>query len=192
MILSTKMNHYLSLDIETTGTDPLKDQIIEVGMVIDDLQGNIHDKPSLTFHVSHERYEGNAYALAMNHEILRELANKATEAQVIPVARVAKTIRDFVRYYHPKGKITAAGKNFGGFDLQFLRQLPNWQACIRHRYIDPAMLWWNPEQDGFDLPNTDEMNERAGIKPCIHRALYDAIDTCTAVRGAIAKGQVHG
>jgi hypothetical protein len=183
-----KPTHFVSMDIETTGLDPQYCQVLEFGAVIDSLDGPRDQRKEFHCFVVHERIVGEPYALAMNHEILRILANREKHPQYtfLKPHEVAVHVKCWLDANTSESKShTASGKNFAGFDWRFLRRLPGWQESIRlrHRYIDPAELWWDPELDGTILPDSDTCLARAAItKSTAHRALADAHDTCELVR----------
>jgi oligoribonuclease (3'-5' exoribonuclease) len=183
-----KPTHFVSLDIETTGLDPETCQILEFGAVIDSLDRPRDERKEFQCFVVHDRIVGEPYALAMNHEILRILAEKEKYPQYrfLRWTDVSYEFSRWLKQNTPESKShTAGGKNFAGFDLRFLRRLPGWKENVRlrHRYIDPAELWWNPEIDGTLLPDSDTCLARAEIaKSTAHRALADAHDTCELVR----------
>lgn len=87
---------------------------------------------------------------------------------------------------HVRPKITAAGKNFSGFDRLFLEAPEDVrlqeEVDIKHRVIDPAIFFWNPKDDEA-LPNTDECLKRAGIsKRTDHTAVSDARNVIELMR----------
>ena len=85
--------------------------------------------------------------------------------------------------------LLAAGKNFASFDLQFLNQLPGFRKFIRfkHRFLDPAMLWWDPDLDDGP-PDTKTCMERAGLAGEVaHTAIEDALVVVKLIRAAIAQ-----
>ena len=67
---------YVSIDIETTGLNPDKCQIIEFAAVVDDLQDQqpIEKLPKFQTYIRHESYTGEPYALAMHSNIFKKLA----------------------------------------------------------------------------------------------------------------------
>lgn len=67
---------YVSIDVETTGTHPYRDQIIEFGAVIDDLENpqSLSELPKFQCIIPYESYRGTAIALNMNQDIIKILA----------------------------------------------------------------------------------------------------------------------
>lgn len=73
-------------------------------------------------------------------------------------------------------KVTAAGKNFGSFDLQFLlHQSVEFSSSFRHRSLDPTPYYIKPED--VVPPELKECKLRAGLDGEVaHRGLDDAWD----------------
>lgn len=170
---------YVSIDIETTGLNPDVCQILEFAAVLEtDWKTPVEDLPYFSAIVQHPSYVGEPYALAMNSQILAEIA--AGKA-----AHIHHVVTYFTAWLESFGitKFTPAGKNFNGFDKAFLRKLPDWNDIKCHRRaIDPGMLYWRPEAD-LTLPDTKECCKRAGIPyDGGHRALDDARQVIQLVR----------
>lgn len=170
---------YVSIDLETSGLDPETCDIIEIGAVIDDLEVSrpIKGLPRFHAYVVKESYRGEPYALSMHPEIFKRIATRAEGYQYLAPEEVGKAFFEFLRENGLDGTITAAGKNFASFDAKFLKKLPDFEeeVKIRHRVIDPAMLYWKPEEDGTILPGTSLCMKRAGLKSVVaHTALEDA------------------
>lgn len=71
--------------------------------------------------------------------------------------------------------VVTAGKNFGSFDLRFLKTLPGLNEMIRfhHRTFDPGPLYTRIDDDS--IPNMDTCLERAGIDEKVpHHAVEDS------------------
>ncbi len=161
---------YISIDIETTGLNPEACQVIEIGAI---------SSKGPTFHcyVKHDIFQGEPYALSMHSEIFRRIAVKAPGYDYLKPREVSCAFYKWLKINNIEQPFTAAGKNFAGFDLRFLRRLPNWEKFIKIRYrvIDPGTLYWWPLIDGAFLPNTELCLTRAGLNPTVaHTALEDA------------------
>jgi len=78
--------------------------------------------------------------------------------------------------------VNVAGKNAAGFDLPFLKMLPESDLIwFSHRVIDPSILFW--EVGNGKLPDIREVAHRAGIHvEKFHTALVDADVIRRAVR----------
>jgi hypothetical protein len=170
---------YCSVDIETTGLDPNGCQVLEIGAVYDDWTKPLKDLPTFHCYVLHDTIVGTAYALALNRDILRQIANKDSSLHTFlePVDIAEKFSNWLVScgWNKDKGGCTPAGKNFASFDRQFLKKLPNWekQVKLHHRTLDPAMLYWLPDDEA--LPDSKTCYLRAGLPGEVaHTALEDA------------------
>lgn len=181
---------YVSIDIETTGLDSEFCQIIEFGAIIDN-GGPLESLPVFHRYVNPgKRIRGEPYALAMNHKILAVLAGMNNESGgVICVSDdlMIKFENWLWNHFCNNGvcsSITVAGKNFGSFDLQFLKRLEGFGNRIDfgHRFIDPSMLYFDPKIDSAP-PSTFECYKRAGLPPEVtHTALEDAMGVIKLLR----------
>ena len=190
---------YVSIDIETTGLDSTKHQILSIGAVIEDTDNILPFDEIPVFHqaIIHDEITGNIKALVMNAHLLDIIDDwKSSED---PIKKVIEGRRRFAfcdidsiaMNFHfwllendMTGHINVAGKNFESFDKKFLERLPKWNdlISIRHRVLDPAILytdWANDET----LPNLSECKERAGLDEYVtHDALDDAWDVVQVLR----------
>jgi len=174
------MKPYVSIDIETTGLDPDTCQILEIGAVIDDWTTPVDELPVFHCYIDNGEIVGQPYALAMNTNILRAIAERKGKH----VAVVASCLWNWLCANGlQQGPDTFAGKNFAKFDLQFLKYLPGWDRLeICHRSIDPGMLFWNPAIDN-GVPSTEVCMERAGLTgPVAHTAVEDAKTVVELIR----------
>lgn len=186
---------FISIDLETTDLDPEVGQIIEFGAtIVKDFK--IVDTFRKTIY--HEKLTGSPFALAMNHEIIREIGNtsydEATQWKndVIHLRDLVECFRNYLltnKFYEVENsfdirslqqplKIICAGKNFGAFDLQFLNRLRDWNRFFKvsHRILDPSILYFNAELDS-QLPSLEECKKRSGLfldTSVKHRADIDA------------------
>jgi hypothetical protein len=84
------------------------------------------------------------------------------------------------------GKVVVAGKNFFGFDWNYLSPLFGDRIC--RRSIDPAIWYINPKQDKAP-PSTSVCLQRAGIEATDeHTSLGDAWDIIRLTRRAMYMG----
>lgn len=196
---------FLSLDIETTGLDRDLDQVIEFGAIIEDTNNQLSFEEIPKFHaiIKHERYSGSEFAINMNQRIFKILADRVlirNEEEKIQydlkhnICSVHELARDFYNWAYRELKTgvgynepivaTVAGKNYSGFDGQFLSRIPEWNDLFRfkHRALDPAVLYWNPTLD-TELPSLDECLKRAGIDDFVsHNAVEDAMQIIKVLR----------
>lgn len=196
---------YISVDCETSGVNPEKDQILSIGLVIEDTVDikPIEELPKLHLVIVRDRLEGNVFALDMNNDIINLLKNYQTSTteeekesleksfgcKFVEEQDVVEEIWEFLNNrtnYHrfkPKKQITVAGKNVN-FDLSFLTKLPKWERLIkvRSRVIDPTILYTNWEEDE-QLPNLSTCKTRGNFDGYVsHNALEDAVDIVKLMR----------
>jgi len=184
---------YVSLDIETTGiTD--QDQVLQIGLVVDDLVSPIESLKQISFFVdnSNRLYTGylDAEAISMNAWIFEYLAGK--KRPPYPLYPYEQAVIEFhnvlVDVAHKTGRsIYFAGKNVATFDLRLLRAngfldeatLKGRGVEISHRTIDTGSLYL---PDFGYVPTSNELNKFIGRDPVSHDALTDALDTVCAIR----------
>lgn len=205
---------YVSIDIETTGLDPSVNDIVEIGAVIDDLleQPPIEDLPTFHCYIVKGTYATDAYCAYLHHAIFDRIARRKEpdvadrflflhESEVMP-AFVDWLLDNGIGTRGGRGtnnagypdvaekpRFTAAGKNFGAFDLQFLNNKLDFSNHVRclHRSIDPAMLYFNPVQDK-EPPNMQKCLDRAGVSEVVsHTGLADALAVVKLIRNKYPK-----
>jgi DNA polymerase III epsilon subunit-like protein len=190
---------YVSIDLETTGLNPDYCQILEFGAVIDDWHSPVEELPRFQRYIRpHDEVDGQPYiygqpyALALNAEIIRKLASNdpAMDAITCSEEELGMHFAGWLQQHNinPQ-KVTAAGKNFGSFDLQFLLNVHDFNQHVhfRHRAIDPAVLYWCPDIDD-KLPDTKTCLERAGLDGRVaHTAIEDCISVIQLIRRGVRK-----
>jgi oligoribonuclease len=188
---------YISIDIETTGLDPVENDILEIGAYLEDTNQQLPREKLPSFHcyVWKETYRGNAYALAMNAHIIGKIVQlkKDKDPSLLKPEEVAPAFKRFLHanrnqwsvetFVNGIGPFNLAGKNIAGFDLPFLNQLPEWNGIKFHRRIfDPAPLYFDPISDDV-LPDLTTCKKRAGLSEYVaHIALDDAWDVISLIR----------
>ncbi len=191
MTTNTHGGTYVSIDIETTGLNPENCQILEIGAVIDDGTTPIEHCPTFHCYIDHGLILGESFALSMHQTILRRIATREEGYTYLPSWDVVLKFRDFLKQHglDPENeKIIVAGKNYASFDARFLSKLTGWDKHIKthHRILDPAALYWQPETDGVELPDTKTCMQRAGISGEVaHTAIEDAQVVIRLIRQAI-------
>jgi oligoribonuclease len=189
---------YISIDVETTGLNPLYHQILEFGAVIDALPERvggafvpIDQLPKFHAYVKHSMVSGSAFALSMHPKILRKIADQKDEededAIFVEPRELPIVFMEWCQSYNID-KITPLGKNFGIFDAQFLKRLPDWENQVKmgHRCLDPAMYWISPNDDV--PPDLSTCLKRAGFDSAVkHNAVCDALDTILVFREGIKR-----
>ncbi|MHC4297959.1 MAG: 3'-5' exonuclease [Planctomycetota bacterium] len=186
------MKPYVSIDIETTGLDHDRCQIIEVGAVIDDWTTPFKLLPTFRCYVDHGEFRGQPFALSLHPKIFRYIATNGKDAEeevdIVEPDCVGGIFQEWLGqngiFPHAR-HITPAGKNFSSFDLQFLNKLPDWEECVptQHRAADPGNLYWDPRIDLNGLPDTLTCMKRAGLQGEVaHTATEDAMIVVKLIR----------
>jgi len=184
---------YASIDLETTGLDRVKHNIVEFGCVIDDTEKPdvpIQDLPTFHCYNVMDEYVGSPFALSMHPTIFRRIADKEKGYQYCYHGKIGKAFREFLdgikfrQEEHGRIYLNCAGKNFASFDLPFIQNhtdIDKHNIRIRHRIIDPGSLYMLPEDDA--VPGTEECLKRAGIGGSSeHTAIADARDVILLIR----------
>lgn len=188
--------NFLAIDIETTGLNPMKHGITEFAAVFTNLAGT--EQP-LTFYryINPEDFVWSQYCMRLHDHWLRRLLQAREsgkwECDGIPIVPDMKALIDqFMTWLYTEcswplpdqnGKIksiTAAGKNFGSFDRQFLDTV-GFPPIFKHRSLDPGMLYILPtdtEPPDLLACKNRAIGEGAVFKnPHVaHNALEDAQD----------------
>ena len=180
---------YVSIDIETTGLDPNWCQILEIGAVYDNWTLPLQKLPTWHCYMPHDNIVGSPFALAMNADILRKLANPPRDEVFLRPEEAAQSLADWLKSLgEPQKTYVPAGKNFASFDRQFLKRLPDFERLVRlqHRTLDPAMLFWQPGDER--LPDSKTCYERAGLDGKVaHTALEDALAVVWLLRAGLKR-----
>ena len=195
----------ISLDIETTGLDRDRDQILQLAMVAEDTadQGRVPlmDLPFWEGLVYYQRLEGSSIALHMNAEILEALASCDPEyiwdnshkprvelrgrmIQVYCGLQLALAdAANWVKEHRASWMPTVVGKNVAGFDLSFLPS--SFQHLFHHRVVDVGSValgacssWWSEGQ----IPGLSQLYEAGHEGNVVHDALFDARRVLGALR----------
>lgn len=204
---------YVSIDLETTGLDPENCQILEFGAIIEDTDNKLpfDELPKFKKVIYHEEIKGGAFALNMNVRILSILAQyqsqfdkysngKITSEELKTFSRENNIITlkgltlDFYSFLAPhflpglnsgaQINISVAGKNFGMFDYQFLKRVPDIEKLIKFksRVLDPAILCVDWKNDKA-LPGLLDCKKRHEVTGEVtHDALEDAWDVIQVLR----------
>lgn len=191
---------YLALDVETTGLEPQTCDILQIGLVIDDLakMEPLDTLPSLRIwckNSDHLVWNGGTIKFHMTDKKHSEgfLANwfDAVENQI--TATYEQAYDDIVYFLGQNGmlstkrSVNVAGKNVGVFDLPFLQsKMPQLFDAVRisSRTIDPSLHFWR--LGDIHVPSLDVCLLRAGFKDEVsHDALDDAFDIVRLVRVAL-------
>lgn len=203
---------YISLDIETTGLDPLTCDILEIGVYIEDTDISLPRERLPCFHkyLWKDNYRGEPFALSMNSHIIQKMLELKKKEGVGGMYDTNNTLivsdclwdhfswwiyshkrvwagtpfgdSDANLFHVNPPKLVVAGKNVAGFDLPFLKQIKGCFPKFHHRVIDPGMMYFNPLKDDVP-PDLKECKKRAGLPDIVsHEALDDAWDVIQLIR----------
>jgi hypothetical protein len=197
---------YLSIDIETTGLNPLICDVLEIGAFLEDTENPAgrENLPAFHTYLWRDVYRGEPFALAMNAHIFQKMLELRKTENVdngnYETCTLVKPEEVWCKFnawlYHHRGlwdekafinhppTLVVAGKNVAGFDLPFLKQLPGagLMPKFHHRVIDPGMMYFDPRNDQVP-PDLKECKKRARLPDHVsHEALDDAWDVIQLVR----------
>jgi oligoribonuclease (3'-5' exoribonuclease) len=189
------MMRYCAMDIETTGLDPERCQVLEVACVVEtDWTTPVEMLPAFRALIDPgELICGEPFALQMNARLLGELYDARKSGRTADLGGNIIDLSGFLERHFGKSPVTIAGKNFGAFDYRFLSRCPQWKLIRhKHRFIDVGSMWWNPEHDEC-LPALGECLVRAGLADVLpeHVATQDCetvIELVRAYRRVVGRG----
>jgi hypothetical protein len=185
------MKPYLSIDVETTGINVDKVQILQLAAIWDDGRplnelatfNCLVDNGYITY--------GEHYALQMNHSILERIANKpvykAASEEGIPILTLEEAkfkFRTFVMSCNNNKALFVAGKNAAGFDIPILKNNRFQTSLFKHRVIDPGSLYL---PDFGHPPSLPEINQLLGLADVSHDALDDCFNVIKVIRHKMQK-----
>lgn len=186
---------YASVDIETTGLDPENHQVLQFGVVLDDLRSPLEHLPKMELLIVPDGdIKGDPFALHMNADLLRRIARIRSGVYEEPYADMVGLGDVFCEFMQSHGwdftrKLLIVGQNYGSFDHQFLKRDGVFNHLkLNHRFVSAGNMFWNPYQDGANVPDLRESWRRAfGEEMPVegqHTALSDALRVVQVVRGA--------
>jgi len=180
----------VSVDIETTGLDRHVHDLVEFGAILDDLRNPqpLDSLPKFHCYFILEKYTGSPFALSLHSVAFRRIADRTQGYTYISAMKFGHSFKQFLvkngyELEHDMATITAAGKNFGAFDLPFLEEKSDLlkHVNIRHRILDPAVLFLT--KDDNLLPGTETCKARMCLPDkSAHTAIEDAMDVIKMVR----------
>ncbi|XP_061406838.1 oligoribonuclease, mitochondrial [Lethenteron reissneri] len=154
------------VDLEMTGLDIDKDQIIEIACVITDSNLNIIAQgPSLIIHQPDELLDGMSTWCKEHHG--RSGLTKAVRESVVSLQMAEYEVLSFVRQHTPPGVCPLAGNSVHA-DKKFLDKfMPQFMRHLHYRIIDVSTIKelcmrWYPEE-----------YEKTPKKKATHRAVED-------------------
>lgn len=194
---------YFSIDIETTGLDPEKHQILSISVVFEDTNNplDINKLQKLNIYFKHDEIHGQPIALKMNRDLMDfiESSGRYNEDEAFncesfflkgrEYKKASEIFKDFVKKCvgEDMSTINIAGKNVLAFDIPFLNTINFFDLVKYHRRVlDPAILCVNWRKDDV-LPNLNTCLERKGLSflgnP--HESVWDAINVIMIFRSLL-------
>lgn len=193
-----------SLDIETTGLNPLTCQVLHIALVHDNTElvlpfEKLWKREAL---IRHPDVCGEHTAILMNAELLKVLEKpfrsnsrytnfeddiREYHGRQIRVFSNKEDAIDYVLEGVPVDRrLVIAGKNAAGFDISFLG--PRFKRRTKHRVIDVGSValgrFTKEDWAKHDAPpSLSDLVDLVG-RPVLHDALHDAIDVLNVLRGA--------
>lgn len=99
---------YAAIDCETTGLNLYRDQVLEIGVVLDNIKNRVEKKdlysyllnlPVFHCYINHNRIQGHPKALAMNAKILSYIADyESTNAYSFTESRINYSYENYSEY----------------------------------------------------------------------------------------------
>lgn len=168
---------YIAIDVETSGVDPLRHQILEIAAVAwdsDDINTCSYFRRTVdprwggSYIYSTGDIVGEPRALIMNQRLIKEIG----EGEAFSPREVSKQFRNWCTF---KGPLHAVGLNFGGFDWQFLKQFPDFpKELFGYRFVEIGSLLATKNGPVSAGPALGATAEKHGIEGRPHEALFDA------------------
>jgi oligoribonuclease (3'-5' exoribonuclease) len=194
---------YISIDIETTGLDVNKCQIIEFGAIIEDSNNimEFEELPKFHCHFKYDFYNLSPNAMEINYNKILEV-NKLNlplnhheidismnvdlcyDGNDYGISWFKTHFSDWILKYYGENEIVFAGKNVSSFDLKFLENKGFFGSdLVKYRAVlDPTTVYVDWEKDKLP-PSLNKCLERAKVKKKVtHNALEDAFDVIQVLR----------
>ena len=169
------MTKYVYLDLETTGLDPERNGVIQVGLVLD--LSTYFESEVYPFGAEFD-YEASQVNGVFSREFLKSGGVDLTNHPI----NIDFQMREWLEQFGEKGEFCAVGWNVGSFDMQFVKKnFPNTYKMFGYRNLDlTALRIFATEEYGLDRDIMQLWAERMLIEkkewqPDRHDALYDAM-----------------
>lgn len=167
----------LFLDLEASGTDPVKHSILSIGMVISD--SNLEDYESFYKEIRYEELNIMPGAIEVNGFDFTSQRNR------IPLSQADEEAEGFVRRHFHGEEPFIIGLNIGTFDMQFIyRNMPLLGESISNKSVDlNSLIYFLAEKKSIGFKElkaeltsiADSEVSKLGLGITKHNALYDAL-----------------
>lgn len=192
---------YISIDLETTGLDRNRSEILEIGAVFEDGVSPLSELKTFHFLIKKPHYNYvEPYAAQMNQAIFVELGKSGVEPS-FALYRLVSFFKEAlvgVQSWHMKNnvkvssrgpRVTIGGKNPAGFDIPILRNemdrcnhelLRSFDELIDYQVIDPGPMYL---KDFGRIAHLYEIKKHIGLGDNVsHRGKDDAFDVIKVIR----------
>ena len=167
----------ISVDIETTGLDHNRCEILSIGAVVINLDTRQKED---TFYgiINHRNFYAEPYALMLNADLIAKIADGGYEEENGDGSTYIKdskesVLRKFLEWLYPFKQYCVVGKNFGTFDLKFFEKAYG-KNPFNRRIVDVGSIYFDLNVDS-KVPNLPECLDKAGMNNVVtHNALEDA------------------
>jgi oligoribonuclease (3'-5' exoribonuclease) len=192
---------YFSLDIETTGLNRDMCDVLQIAIVRDEINGTeqppVEDLPYFEAIIKHDKLLGEPYALALNVDLIRTIANWDLETgsvvqyhdrNVLVVESLEAMVDQALAWLRqfPTPWIVA-GKNVAGFDLRFLPETLTQE--FHHRTIDAGSVSLGARPDYWHRNAPPGLSALETENPHPHDALEDARSVVRVLRRLYIRGE---
>lgn len=164
---------YVSIDIETTGLDPLVNDIVEVGAVIDDLmeQAPVESLPTFHCYVVKDTYSTDAYCAFLHQAIFDRIARRkeASVAERYQFLTEREVMPRFVEWLLDNG----FGKTVG--DLRPLGVKDGRTDYVKVPIEKPRFVAAGKNFGSFDLQFLNKRLHFSEHVRCLHRSIDPAM-----------------
>ena len=176
-VIYTKMKE-LFIDIETSGTDPVKHSILSIGITVS--FNGLEDFQSFYREITYDEL------IVMPNSIKVNKIDLSNQSGKISVKKADEEAASFIKkHYHDELKPMPVGLSVGSFDMQFIkRQMPNLSNKLNVRSVDlNSLIYLYAEKHSINFTEAKEsLSNTAIIKTNSlglgvekHNALYDAV-----------------
>jgi oligoribonuclease (3'-5' exoribonuclease) len=191
------MRPYISVDLETSGLDLEKSEILEVGAVFDDGVSPIEKLQSFSFVISLQVLtHAEPYAVNMNARLFQAMVNKEGVSVVTAFDALTALFReasskaqmwDIDWKFKPGPRVYIAGKNAASFDIPIIKSFlkrheypaKELLQLIHYQVLDVGSMYF---PDFGRIPSLSDISAKIGRKEVTHKALDDAFDVVHAIR----------
>ena len=172
----------VSIDIETTGLNPLADQILEIAAVAMPNTESPWDWWEFHRTIRVNRIEGDPFAIVMNVDLIKRSLELPYLSEQQAVQQFSDWCAEILEITEPGGKITPVGFNVGKFDMAFLK---SWEGSLDmnlfgHRCLEVGSLYADrngPKKSSEFL----HLGDKYDFEGEAHNALFDAKVAMAAV-----------